>query len=384
MPRLARYFACALAVAIASHAFTLQRTAQAADSIGPDAKQYQATVNKAIHYLQVKGQAEDGSYTAKAGPGVTALVTTGMLKNGRGVDDPQVAKALKYLEGFVQKDGGIHAPNSMYKNYETSIALMCFAAANKDGRYDKLIKAADAFIKGLQMDDGEGKDPSDTAYGGAGYGKHKRPDLSNTQVFLDALVAAGNGPDDAAIQKAKVFVSRCQNLETQHNQTRWAAKNPDGGFYYTAAAGGESQAKWPEGESEEVRGLRSYGSMTYAGLKSLIYAGLGPSDPRVQAATKWLRKNYSVEQNPGLGKVGLYYYYHTFAKTLSVLGEDQFVDATGVKHDWRKELAEKLAAQQNADGSWVNAADRWLEGDPNLVTGYALLALAYCQPKAAK
>ena len=367
-------FAVALAMSL-----LLNSTARAE---GPDPKQYQATVNKAIHYLQVKGQAEDGSYSAKAGPGVTALVTTGLLKNGRGVNDPQVAKALAYLQTFVQKDGGIHAPNSMYKNYETSIALMCFAAANKDGRYDSLIHRADGFLKGMQMDESEGKDPSDPAYGGAGYGKHKRPDLSNTQVFLDALIAAGNKSEDPSIQKAKVFVSRCQNLETVHNQTRWAAKNPDGSFYYTAAAGGESQAKWPEGESEEVRGLRGYGSMTYAGLKSLIYAGLGPDDPRVQAATKWLRKNYSVDENPGLGKQGLFYYYHTLAKTLSVLGENEFADAKGVKHDWRKELTEKLTALQSADGSWVNPNDRWMEGDPNLVTGYALLALSHCQPKS--
>jgi squalene-hopene/tetraprenyl-beta-curcumene cyclase len=31
------------------------------------------------------------------------------------------------------------------------------------------------------------------------------------------------------------------------------------------------------------------------------------------------------------------------------------------------------------DGSWVNENPRWMEGDPNLVTAYALLALAYCQ-----
>ena len=35
------------------------------------------------------------------------------------------------------------------------------------------------------------------------------------------------------MQRALVFVSRCQNLETEHNTTPFAAKNPDGGFYYT-------------------------------------------------------------------------------------------------------------------------------------------------------
>jgi squalene-hopene/tetraprenyl-beta-curcumene cyclase len=39
-----------------------------------------------------------------------------------------------------------------------------------------------------------------------------------------------------------------------------------------------------------------------------------------------------------------------------------------------------LARRQRPDGSWLNENDRWLEGDPNLVTGYVLLTLAYCHP----
>ena len=35
---------------------------------------------------------------------------------------------------------------------------------------------------------------------------------------------------------------------------------------------------------------------------------------------------------------------------------------------------------QRADGSWLNEQDRWMEGDANIVTGYALMALSYCQP----
>ena len=121
--------------------------------------------------------------------------------------------------------------------------------------------------------------------------------------------------------------------------------------------------------------------MTYMGLKSLIYAGLTNEDPRVKAATEWIRKNYRLDQNPGLGQQGLYYYYHTFAKALDALGEDTFLDAAGTRHNWRSELTRKLASEQQADGSWINSQSRWLEADPNLVTGYALLALSYCQPK---
>ena len=119
--------------------------------------------------------------------------------------------------------------------------------------------------------------------------------------------------------------------------------------------------------------------MTYAGLKSMIYAGVGPDDPRVKAAFEWVSKNYTVAENPGLGKSGLYYYYHTFAKALAAMNQDTIVDKQGNKHDWRKELATQLAKAQNKNGSWTNTDPRWLEGDPNLVTAYALMALSYCK-----
>jgi squalene-hopene/tetraprenyl-beta-curcumene cyclase len=177
------------------------------------------------------------------------------------------------------------------------------------------------------------------------------------------------------MQRALVFVSRCQNLESPHNTTPFAGKLNDGGFYYTPAAGGSSQA----GTDELTGGLRSYASMTYAGLKSMVYAGLKPDDQRVKAAIGWLKKHYDLSSNPGMGQQGLFYYYHTFAKALAALGQDQFVDDQGVAHDWRKDLVEALASRQRADGSWVNENNRWLEGDANLVTGYALLALSYCK-----
>src|SRR5690606_30111609 len=136
-----------------------------------------------------------------------------------------------------------------------------------------------------------------------GYGSHSRPDLSNTSFLADALEALGNGPEDPALQRMLIFVSRCQNLETEHNQTKFPPLNPDGGFYYTIAAGGSSQAgTLPNG------GLRSYGSMTYAGLKSMIFAGVDKDDPRVKAAAAWARQHYTLDENPGMGDAGLYYY----------------------------------------------------------------------------
>ena len=357
----------------------LSVAAETPDRSPIDAKAYAQAVDRAIGFLRSKAQSPDGSYAEYAGPGVTAVVTAGILRHGRGPDDPVVAKSLAYLETFVQPDGAVSLKDSMYRNYETCLALVCFAEANGDGRYDKLIENAENFLKHNQWTEAQGQNVSSPNYGGAGYGKHKRPDLSNTQFLVDALRAAGTGPDDEAMKKALIFVSRCQNLESQHNTLPWAAKNPDGGFYYTAAAGGESQAgKTPNG------GLRSYGSMTYAGLKSMIHAGVDQDDPRVKAAIKWIQQNYDLSSNPGMGNSGLYYYYHVFAKALDAAKVDVLVDAEGKPHDWRRDLAAKLLERQRSDGSWLNEDSRWLEGEPSLVTGYVLLALSYCKPAIEK
>lgn len=345
-----------------------------AQTRGPDPDAYQASIERAVNFLKTS-QADDGSWTAPTQVGITALVTASLVESGVTVDDPTVARAMQYLESYIQDDGGIYHPDSRHKNYETSITVLAFEAANDDGRYDAVLDNAVAFLKGLQWDEGEDIAESDTAYGGAGYGSHSRPDLSNTQFFLDALTATGVASHDPAVQKALIFVSRCQNLESEHNTTEFAAFVNDGGFYYTPAAGGTSQAgNSPEG------GLRSYASMTYAGLKSMIHAGLTPDDPRVAAALAWIGMHYTLAENPGMGEQGLFYYYHTFAKALDVVGYDTFTDADGVDHDWRKELAEHLFSIQHDDGSWLNDADRWYEGDPSLVTAYCLLALKHCAP----
>src|SRR5690606_28631520 len=130
--------------------------------------------------------------------------------------------------------------------------------------------------------------------------------------------------------------------------------------------------------SNGAGGLRSAGAMTYGGLKSFLYAGVKKDDPRVKGALTWIRKHYTLEENPGMGKAGLYYYYTTFAKAMQALGEDSFEDAKGTKHDWRKELVGTLATKQNPNGSFLNAGDRAFgEADPNLATAFALLALSY-------
>ena len=51
----------------------------------------------------------------------------------------------------------------------TSLAIVAFKEANAGGKYDKVIDAATKYVKSLQY--GEGLDPKDAKYGGAGYDK---------------------------------------------------------------------------------------------------------------------------------------------------------------------------------------------------------------------
>jgi squalene-hopene/tetraprenyl-beta-curcumene cyclase len=353
------FFALILAVASPYFAWSQEKASVTAKSLAM----------KGVEFLRVRGQADDGSFSKQNGLGVTALVTSGILSVGVPRDDAMTAKALAYLESFKQADGGIYAPNSKHANYETCLSIVAFSKANKDGKYSKLLDDAEVYVKKLQWDEGEGKQSDDPAYGGAGYGSKSRPDLSNTSFLLEALHSLGRDGSDEAVQRALVFVSRCQNRASGDNPTPFAGLINDGGFYYTPAAGGDSMA----GKTESG-GLRSYASMTYAGLKSMIFAGVDASDERVKAAIKFLESNYSLDSNPGMGTSGLFYYYHTMAKALNALGVDQFKTITGDRA-WRSDMLAALSARQKDDGSWTNNDARWMEGDPNLVTGYALLTL---------
>ncbi len=327
----------------------------------------------AIQFLEVT-QAADGSWTNPDAVGITSLVTTSLLMSGKSVDDAVVKKGLDSIVASQQPTGGIHAGASRFQNYETCIALLALAEANKDGRYDAVIKKAEQFLRGLQWDEGEGLETTDGRYGGGGYDSKQRPDMSNTQFLIEALKKAGIADDDPAMQKALVFVSRAQNLESKHNTLPFAGKVNDGGFIYTPAGDGESKAGLTQNG-----GHKSYGSITYAGLKSMIYAGVDKDDQRVKAATDWIRKHYTLDENPNMGQQGMFYYFQTFAKTMAVVSDDEFEDASGKKHAWKIELTQKLASLQQKNGSWINPADRWYEGDPNLVTAYCLIALSYCK-----
>ena len=287
-------------------------------------------------------------------------------------------KGYAWLLAQQKEDGGIY--NRGLSVYNTATAVTSLMAANRKSFEPAVIKARKHLISN-QWDIGQKKETDPANEGGIGYGSDKEhSDLSNTYLAIEALALSkkviedgnhGDQPDldwDAAVK----FLSRCQNLE-ETNDREWASNDPKnkGGFTYSPFASKAGEEKTPEGRTA----LRSYGSMSYAGLLSLIYAKVSADDPRVIAVKEWLGKNYTLTENPGMGSQGMYYYYQTMAKALTAANVNQLKLDNGKEVDWRNELAGKLLASQRENGSWVNDNGRWMESNAVLVTAYTVLSL---------
>ena len=361
-------------------AFTLIGSAQLrADAVVDKA---QASVDRSTAWLKSQQQS-DGSWQKRNDPpAITALAVRTLLGDPKtNASAPEIKKGLDKLLTYQLDNGGIF--KDLQGTYNTAIAVSALAAAN-DPAYREPINKAVAYLRSLQwsdsiqnLPDGRKVDDKNPNFGGWGYGKKGRADASNVQVALDALHDSGLKSDDPAYQNAMKFLTRDQNLSETNDQP-WSTN--DGGFVYTPGNNGESMA----GEYTDASGkklLRSYGSMTYAGLKSMIYAGLKKDDPRVKAAWAWIGKNYSVDLNPGMelndaahARDGLYYYYHTMARALRAYGEPIITDSQGKQHDWRVDLIEKVVSLQRADGTWAGEP-RFMENNVTLSTCLATQAL---------
>lgn len=410
-----------------------------------------AAIQKGIDFLR-STQNEDGSWSPKPGPAITAMVVEVMLSQpGISAEDPHVKRGIAYILKQVNEDGSIHS--GILDNYNTSICVSALVLVKGDPAIAKVVKDAERFLRGLQWAEGmttpEGQviTKDHPFYGGVGYGNHGRPDGSNLQYMLQAMHDAGVDCEDPVFTRAMTYIHRLQGIES--NDLAGDMIVQDGGFIYATAINKDllnvpqsmanpeliEQAK--ENPGIQVTGLRTYGSMTYSMFKSMIYANLDRDDPRVVAAREWMSNNWTLDRNPGMPineqtkthLQGMYYYYTTMsralhawgtntmeindpdalafvikapreAKTSDIMAELDKLKAKGIVNiglavddsldtievterkgtrivDWENELVAKLVSLQREDGSWINEADRWYEGDPNLVTAYALIALQH-------
>lgn len=321
-------------------------------------------------------QTKDGFWKDATIPAYTALAVTAAMRDPNLDADTtpdHIKLAYQWLLSMQKESGAIYGKG--LATYNTATGIMALTASGNPDHVEPILKAR-AFLISQQTDYSNNK-AMNKFHGGIGYGSsHPHSDMSNTYLSIEAIKLSEVYAKDTNVEKqpeldweaALQFISRCQNLEETNDQPNISN---DGSLYYFP---GDSKAgKQKNADGTET--LRGYGSISYAGLLSMIYADLGKDDPRVAAVTGWLNNNFTVEENPGLGQQGLYYYFNVMAKALTAANIDTLTTEDGRKVNWRKELAQTLLTAQREDGSWVNKNSRWWENQPELVTCYAVLTL---------
>ena len=379
-----------VALAIPSTSFLGSAVVLAANTDGAS-EQDLALYQRGLSYILAK-QNENGSFGIIPGAkapgevGLTALALKAMTDAPAAfktqVKDP-AKRACDYLAANQRDDGAVLNDRSGLATYRTAMAIMAWASYDAEAFAERIARARD-YLVSTQFHEGHLDVSQDNPYyGGFGYdktGQKADADMSNTAFALAALVAAGLPEDSPVFERARIIVERCQNRSESNAGFGGIRVRDDGGFFYDPGLS-RRHARVEKTEDGTVE-LASYASITYAGLMSLLHAKVDRDDGRVRAAIGWITKNYTLDENYGLGsrnepekgQQGLYYYYYTFAKALDAWGERTIQLPGGESRSWARDLLDALAARQRDDGSWVNVQERWWENDPTLVTLYVLNA----------
>jgi hypothetical protein len=312
-----------------------------------------SVLGRAVRWLWSQ-QSDDGGWHSKtygllrSGQSLTPFVLDALLSvphEASGVD-----KAFDFLNRNTNGDGSLGMSDSAapdYPYYATGLAVRVAARLKRDSsRWITCLRAQ-------QFTEENGWTRSDPAYGAWGMGgERRRPpepghvDLAMTRYVLEGLAAAGISSSDPAIQKALVYLDRCQN--------------PDGGFFF-------STVNLDTNKAGDINGkYRSYGTTTCDGLLAMRAAGLAATDARISRAQAWLKQNHLEERAPGFDieparmgwSDGLRFYYAA-AITRAM-----------------PELSVILPPQRD-DGSFANTNNLVKEDDPILATAFAVRVLCH-------
>src|SRR5438874_9063752 len=186
----------------------------------------------AASYL-IDQQAPDGvwrpdTYGAfKDGASLTPLVLQALLATpATETIDSAIRKGTEYLAKMVQADGTIDAgPRGLSYPVYTAANAVIVLSNPLNGGYQRERDAWLMYLRARQLTEDLGWQPSDKPYGGWGYssGLPRKPspgetapaltesNLSATVFALTALRSVGIPENDPALEKALVFVKRCQN-----------------------------------------------------------------------------------------------------------------------------------------------------------------------------
>lgn len=345
-------------------------------------KEAQTAIAKGLAWLAAN-QKPDGVWSDEKNPAMTALPLWALAASGQAQYTSQVDKAVAFILSKAQPDGGIYVPDPQrggagLGNYNTSLCMMGLHAT---GRKDviRAIQKAREYTAATQLIG------ADEHAGGFGYdrGGRRHTDLTNTGMALDAMRRTQSVEDLRPSGEKRADLNWDAALKYVENMQQKDGADK-GGFLYTKsfAPGGNPNAggaqRGGQGGGERARPqLRSYGSITYVGLLSMMHTRLTRSDPRVTSALDYCTKHWTLDENPGQGGQGIYFYYNILTRALSAANVEAIPQAAGGSLAWREALIRKVISLQRPDGSWINENNRWWENDPVLVTSYSLLALEF-------
>jgi hypothetical protein len=293
---------------------------------------------------------QNGNGSWDGNPGTTELVTLALLTAGQTPDSPKVRRAIQYSLAS--------RPEDLNNTYAIALQTMVMAAADPRRYQDRIARNAQWLVEAQQVSVGGRNARGFAAVGSWSYtiNQAQHGDNSNTQYALLGLHAAGEAgieiPAPVWMAARRYWVS-CQQA--------------DGGWQYQPAPGA------------------STGSMTTAGISSLVISGLGLFHGReelrgdsihncgqesvnipLQRAVNWLGMNFQTNQNINAGMQWKHYYLYGLERAGRLAGLRYFG-----RHDWYREGADELVQTQNrGTGGW--------QGDDSEIhaTAFALLFLA--------
>ena len=371
--------ACVVATAGAQKSTTLTSSEQPLGTLSTSLQnEVNAAVDRALDWLAAK-QKPDGSWSNGSFPALTALPVWAFAVGKH----PQRTKCLKngvdYILGCVRDDGGIYRlvegrKGGGLSNYNTAICMTALHATRRADAVPVVLNARKFVADSQHLGD-------DVYRGGFGYDKATKrayTDLLNTYYSAQAMRLTQDVEDLRAKGEKRVDIDW---KETAKFVERLQAKPESGtdnagGFAYNPS---DPKAGTLTNDAGVVF-FRAYGSMTYAGLLALVYANVEMRDPRVASALDWSARHWTLEENPGMGQQGLFFFYNVLTRALDASGRDFVPQEGGKLLNWKSDLAERLISLQKIDpktgyGYWANDTGRFWENDPILATSYCVLAL---------
>lgn len=333
--------------------------------------QAKLSVTKGTTYLR-SVQAENGSVSDARFPGITGLALWAFTAS----KDPACAQAADKAAAFIlstaQPDGGFYIPipgrkGSGLGNYNTCLCVTALYDADKVKYLQPILKAR-GYIASSQLH-AEG-----IHEGGFGYDKASNrayTDLNNSFYAVDAMTRTASVEEMRPVSEKRVDID-WKAAEAYIISLQSDEGEDKGGFFYDKEHP-KAGVKDATSEAEKPK-FRAYGSMTYAGLLSMLHCKLTKSDPKVRSALDYVTKYWTLEENPNMGAQGLYFYYNVLTRALNATGLDT-IPTQPKPTAWKEEMAKKIIAIQRENGSWFNDNNRFWEADPVLATSYAVITL---------